>query len=60
MKNEGTEQKKGNRGGRPPRYLTIVEFNKFLNNHFVHLKVEVRVALIISITILGVLLTRSS
>ncbi len=46
--------------GRPKKYLTIDEFDKFLRNHFMHLKVEVRVALIISITILGVLLTRSS
>ena len=45
--------------GRPKRYLTIDEFDKFLSNHFMHLKVEVRVALIISITILGVLLGKS-
>ena len=45
--------------GRPKRYLTIDDFDKFLNNHFMHLKIEVRVALIISITILGVLLGKS-
>ena len=45
--------------GRPREYLTIKEFNKFLNNHFMHLKIEVRVSLIISITILGVLLGKS-
>ncbi len=48
-----------NHRGRPRKYLTIDEFDKFLHNHFMHLKVEVRVALIISITILGVLLGRS-
>ena len=29
--------------GRPQRYLTIEAFNEFLNNHFFHLKVELRV-----------------
>lgn len=40
-------------------FLSESRFEDFLNNHFMHLKVEVRVALIISITILGVLLSRS-
>lgn len=45
--------------GRPLKYLTVEKFDQFLRNHFFHLKVEVRVALIISITILGILLARS-
>lgn len=44
--------------GRPQVYLTVKKFDEFLNNHFFHLKVEVRVALVISITILGILLAR--
>lgn len=29
--------------GRKPKYLTVSAFNEFLNNHFFHLKVELRV-----------------
>lgn len=29
--------------GRKPKYLTLDKFNEFLNNHFFHLKVELRV-----------------
>lgn len=38
------------------KYLTIEMFEKFKNNEFFHLKVEVRVALIIACAILSVLL----
>ena len=39
--------------GRPPLYLTIEMFEKFLNNHFYHLKREVRIILWINGTLLG-------
>jgi len=39
-----------------PKYLTIERFERFINNDFFHLRVEARVALIISAAILGILL----
>ncbi|MBU0846768.1 hypothetical protein KKH23_06215 [Patescibacteria group bacterium] len=45
-----------NNKGRRPKYLTIERFEKFLYNDFFHLRVEARVAIIISAAILGILL----
>ncbi len=42
-----------NRPTRGKKYLTIEMFEKFLNNHFYHLKREVRVILWINGTLLG-------
>lgn len=47
-----------NKKGRRAIYLTIEKFEKFRTNEFFHLRVEVRVAIIISCTILAILLTR--
>lgn len=47
-----------NNKGRRPKYLTIEKFEKFVNNDFFHLRVEARVALIISAAILGILLIK--
>ena len=43
--------------GRKPIYLTIAKFNEFLNNHFFHLKVEVRVNTIINALLLSGMVT---
>lgn len=52
-----------NNKGRPPKYLTIEKFEQFkerfehfVHNEFFHLRVEARVAIIISSAILGILL----
>ena len=56
MNDESNQQ--SNNKGRPPKYLTIKRFEKFLYNDFFHLKVETRVAIIISATILSILIIK--
>ena len=43
--------------GRKPKYLTLEKFNKFLNNDFFHMKVELRANTIINIFLFGLLIT---
>ena len=46
----------GNNKGRK-KYLTVELFEKFVNNDFYHLKVEVRAVRWLTLTILGALIT---
>lgn len=54
MSNNGDKK---NPCGRPPKYLTVERFEKFVSNDFYHLNLKVRYMMMLGIAILaGVLL----
>jgi hypothetical protein len=44
--------------GRPPKYLTVERFEKFLSNDFWHLKIMVKASFWITLTILAAIIAQ--
>lgn len=60
-----TNENSNNQKGRKPKYLTVEvfevfrrRFDHFVDNEFFHLRIEARLAIIISSAILGILLVK--
>lgn len=51
MTSNGDGEKNGR--GRPRKYMTVERFEKFVNNEFYHLKLQVKYMIMLGFTILG-------
>ena len=58
MERKEVKQENKNPRGRPPRYLSIERFERFLTNDFWHLKVKVNAVLWVVLAILTAIIVK--